>query len=305
LGELIDRYIKTVLPEKSASSKYSQGIQLRWWKRHLGSYVLADVTPAVLVEHRGKLARESTSRGPKRSPATVARYMAALSHCFTVGMKEWGWLDDNPMRFVSKPREGKGRVRFLDDDERGRLLKACRESRNPDLYTVVVLALSTGMRRSEILGLTWRDVDLGRQITAVTDSKNNDSRAVPLTGHAYELMTARAKIRRIDTDLVFPAPAKLRQRPRPVDIQSAWDWAVERAKLENLRFHDLRPCAATYLAQSGASLSELAATLGHRTLEMVRRYQHLTAGHTSPVVEKMNRRIFGSEANSAQTKGRA
>lgn len=301
--ELIDRYIETVLPEKSGSTEYSQGIQLRWWRKHLGGYVLADVTPALLVEHRDKLAGEPTPRGPKRSPATVVRYMAALSHAFTTGMKEWGWLDDNPMRFVSKPREGKGRVRFLDDDERVRLLDACRESRNPDLYTVVVLALSTGMRKGEILGLTWKDIDLDRGIISITDSKNRESRAVPVTGHAHELLTARAKFRRIDTGLVFPAPADPRQKPRPIDIQSAWDWAVERAKLEDFRFHDLRHCAATYLAQSGASLSALAATLGHKTLQMVQRYQHLTAEHTSPVVEKMNRRIFGPEANGARTEG--
>jgi integrase len=112
----------------------------------LGHLALADVTPALLAEYRDKLSREpipSTAKDPKkagptryRSPATVNRYMAALSHAFTVAVKEWQWLENNPLLKVTKPKEARGRVRFLSEDEqapdgtviegeRTRLLAAC------------------------------------------------------------------------------------------------------------------------------------------------------------------------------------
>ena len=93
--------------------------------------------------------------GRTRRPATVVRYMAALSHAFTIAVKEWEWLDDSPLRKVSKPQEPRGRVRFLSDEEREILLASCKQSKAPYLYPLVVLALSTGARRGELLGLTW------------------------------------------------------------------------------------------------------------------------------------------------------
>lgn len=143
LAELVDRYIASILPTKP-KSRAKQTAQLEWWKEQIGAYVLADVTPSLIVQHRDKLSGGITVRGKRRSPATVVRYMAALSHAFSVAVKEWGWIDDSPMRKVTKPRESRGRVRFLSDEERPRLLKACKESSNPYLYPVVVLALSTG-----------------------------------------------------------------------------------------------------------------------------------------------------------------
>lgn len=150
LAELIERYARDVLPNKKNAKDQTQ--QLGWWKTAIGSYVLADVTPYLLAEYRDKLAREITARGKSLSSASVVRYLAALSHVFTVAVKEWGWVEDNPMRKVTKPKESRGRVRFLSDDERLGLLKTCKESKNPYLYPVVVLALSTGMRQGEIMG---------------------------------------------------------------------------------------------------------------------------------------------------------
>jgi hypothetical protein len=118
LGEMIDRYLHTVLSHKSASSIYMQTLQLRWWKAHLGNRTLADMTPTLIAGYRDKLA---LGDGQPRSNATVVRYLAALSHAFTMAVREWGWLDESPMRKVRKPKESRGRVRFLSDDERQRL----------------------------------------------------------------------------------------------------------------------------------------------------------------------------------------
>lgn len=207
LADLIDRYIRSVLPQKSASSKTHQEQQLAWWKEQLGSYLLADITPALIAEYRDKLQetpyRKTDSPDAQtleRSPATVVRYLAALSHAFTVAMKEWGWVEENPVAKVTKPKESRGRVRFLSDDERVRLLAACRESRSPDLYLAVVLALSTGARQQEILGLKWKDVDLERRVAVLHETKNGERRVLPLAGVALEMLKERQKEGR------FPVP---------------------------------------------------------------------------------------------------
>lgn len=288
LAELIDRYLRDVLPHKSASSVYMQTLQLRWWKTHLGGCILADVTPALIAEYRDRLAQGD---GQARSNATVVRYLAALSHAFTVAVREWGWLDESPMRRVRKPKEPRGRVRFFSDDERHRLLDACKESKNPSLFIAVVLALSTGARKMELLNLTWNDVDLQRGMITLHDTKNGERRVLPLVGQALDLMNQHATVRRIDTSLVFPR----RHGTKPMDIRTAWGNALKHADIPDFCFHDLRHSAASYLAMNGASLAEIAEILGHKTFSMVKRYAHFSEAHTAGVVARMNAKIFGEK----------
>jgi integrase len=293
-ADLVDRYIKDVLPRKASAAQDAQKMQLLWWKSKLGHHTLADITPALITECRDELSRGNVAKKPgkekKRGPATVNRYLAALSHAFTVAVNEWGWLDDTPMRKVTKAKEPRGRVRFLSDDERSRLLQACRESVNPNLYLVVVLALSTGMRRGEIMSLAWPQVDLKQGRITLYETKNKEIRVVPLAGHAAELLKAHNKVRPIDTDLLFPSQVN---RDKPEGMEKVWQAALKKAEVADFRFHDLRHSAASYLAMNGASLAEIADVLGHKTLQMVKRYAHLSEAHTAKVVEKMNDRIFG------------
>ena len=286
LADVIDRYVASILPQKSHSSIYMQTLQLNWWKAQLGQCVLADITPALIAEYRDKLACDN---GIRRKNSTVRCYHAALSHTFTIAVREWGWLDDSPIRKVSKPKEPHGRIRFLSDEERLRLLDACKVSGNPYLYTVVVLAISTGARRGELLHLTWSDVDLKRRILIFRETKNGETRAVPLTGYAFAIFTQHATIRRLDTALVFPDITGT----RPLGIRDAWEYAVKRAGITNFHFHDLRHTFASYLAMNGATLAEIAEALGHKTLSMVKRYAHLSEAHTAGVVARMNQAIFG------------
>lgn len=277
LGDLIGRYLVEVLPGKRPATIPTQRLQLSWWCQELGQYPVAEITPARLVECRDRLASG-------RSNATTNRYLAVLSHLFTVAVREWQLVTENPVSKIRKPREPRGRVRFLSDEERQHLLDACRESRNKDLYLVVILALSTGARRGELLGLRWADVDTNRGLLTFRETKNGESRAVPLTGQALSLMRERSRGSGGPlTALVFP----------PTAIRTAWDNAVRRAGLVDFRFHDLRHSSASYLAMSGASMVEIAEVLGHKTLSMVKRYSHLSEAHTRGVVERMNRAVFG------------
>ncbi len=288
LADLVDRYTRDVLPTKKPSTQHAQRFQFDWWRAELGHLALADVTPAVLAEARDKLLSEPSKRGGTLSPAYVVRHLSALSHAFSVAVREWGWIEDNPVLKVKKPTEPRGRVRFLSDDERAALLNACRESSNPWLYLTVVVALSTGVRKGELMGLTWKDVDLQAGRIVLHDTKNGERRVVPLAGPALALLKDHAKVRRLDTDLLFPGQRK----DTPVDLRAPWETALKRAGIEDFRWHDLRHSTASYLAMNGASLTDIAEVLGHKTLAMVKRYAHLSEAHTASVVERMNARIF-------------
>jgi integrase len=264
LSDGIARYISEVLPTKPKSQK-KQTAQLGWWRDHYGHLALSSVTPNVLSAARERLLSEPTPRGPRRSPATVMRYIAVLSHLFTTAVTEWGWLEANPMSRVRKPKQSQGRVRWLDPDERERLFAACRASRSSALYPVVVLAVSTGMRRGEILALEWPDINLKTGQIVVHETKNDERRSIVATGEALELLRARAKVRRLDTRLVFPGGTRPDGTIPPADIRTAWDHAAARAELHDFTFHDLRHTAASYLAMSGATLAEIAAVLGHKS----------------------------------------
>ncbi len=97
-------------------------------------------------------------------------------------------------------------------------------------------------------------------------------------------------MRRIDTRLLFPDESG----KKPILIRAPWKKVLREAGIEDFKFHDLRHSAASYLAMSGASLAEIAEVLGHKTLQMVKRYSHLSEQHTAGVVSKMNKKIFGA-----------
>jgi integrase len=292
LGDLVDRYIDQVLPKKPDSHD-KQKSQLEWWKGKIGAHLLSDVSPALLAECRDELLNEITVRGTKRSPSTVVRYLAVLSHAFSIAVREWGWIEDSPMRKVTKPKEPKGRVRYLLDDERARLLIACKSSKNPYLYAVVVLALSSGMRHGEILNLKWSNIDLDKGKIVLFEAKNDETRVIPLKGLALELMK---KLSADQSHGIFSyvfLSQKGQKIQKPADIRNAWEEVLKEAGIEDFRFHDLRHSAASYLAMNGATQVEIAAILGHKTLQMVKRYAHLSEAHNDQVIESMNNKIFG------------
>ncbi len=288
LAEMIDRYIENVLPTKKKCMQ-RQGMQLLWWKEQIGYKLLSDVSSSLIAEQRDKLLKGTTVRGKLRSPSTVVRYLAVLSHAFTVAMKEWGWVEDSPMRKVTKPREPRGRVRFLLEDERKNLLEACKASSNPFLYTAVVVALSTGMRQAELMNLRWSDVDLKKGRIILEETKNGERRAIPVAGLALQLLKELDLKRNVVTALLFPG----KDPKHPMDLRFSWERALEEAGIKDFRWHDLRHSTASYLAMNQASIASIAEILGHKTLQMVKRYSHLSESHTAGVVASMNEKIFG------------
>lgn len=290
MAELIERYIEDVLPEKRDAK--NQKRQLLVWKEKIGDKMIVEITSAVVVKMRDELRKERDRGEGDRSAATVNRFLAILSHVFTIAINDWQWATENPVKKVSRLKEPKGRVRFLSDEERMALLAACDEI-DPTLHLIVVLALSTGARRGEIMNLRWPDVDLSRGLATLQETKNGERRSLPLVGHLLDLLKAyRGKgVRYLDSDLLFPDP---RDPSKPWNFQSLWKRALRQAEIADFRFHDLRHSAASALAMNGASLAEIAHILGHKSLSMVQRYSHIADNHASGVVERMNAKMFGN-----------
>ncbi len=287
VAEAIERYLLDVLSNRPRNEANIR-THLEWWKEQLGHCLMANLTPPILIEKLQHLARVPGENGKVRSASTVVRYSASFSHLLSVASREWEWIQDNPMRKVRKPSEPRGRVRFLDDVERERLLQACKESGNALLYPAVVIALSTGLRKTELMSLTWQDADLAKGYLIIHETKNGERRGVPIRGLALDLL--RALFMRKTTSLfVFPG----RSLDAPADLRAAWEQALQKAQILNFRWHDLRHCCASYLVMNQASLAEVAEILGHKTLQMTKRYAHLSEGHKGTVIERMNEKIFG------------
>jgi len=279
--DLLERYKRSEIPKKR-----DQANPIRYadfWIARLGSLRLHQLTPAAIVEIRDELEAD-------RSAATVNRYLALLSHACTMAEKEWQWLDTNPVRRVSRLSEDNARVRFLSEDERNRLLKACEASEHPHLLAIVLLALTTGARKGEILGLRWTDIDWNKRTASLHRTKNRERRTLTLVSPVTRELRKLSKVRRIDTDRIFTHPTTGSTNYYYFD--EAWRDARRTAGIENFRFHDLRHTCASYLAMNGATTAEIAAVLGHKTLSMVKRYSHLSEQHVHGLVERTAMAIF-------------
>lgn len=280
LSEAIDRYIDDVLPLKPKNSGNVQN-HLKWWKQRLGHVWLSQLTPSLLAEKRDELLKEPSLKGIQRSPATVVRYIASLSVVLSTAAKEWMWLTDNPLKGVKKPSEPRGRIRFLDDDEREQLLTACIASKNPYLYPAVVLSLATGLRQGELYALTWQDIDFERNFLTIHESKNGDRRGIPIRGLALTLLQDLFSSHTTSTK-VFP-----------IKLRAAFKKALNQAQVKDFVWHSLRHSCASYLIMSGASITEVAEILGHKNIQVTLRYVHLSALHKENLMDNMTKRFVG------------
>lgn len=286
----------------SVREQHNRAAHLDWWQERFAGLSLGELTADRIAEARDALANGTFTRGKpgkdgdgnvvppkeyKRSGATVNRYLATLSHLLSMAKREWRLIDSNAVEDISRKKESRGRTRFLSDDERARLLVACGKSDWTGLQTLVQLALLTGARRGELIGLTWADIDLKAGKALVRDTKNGESRTLPLVGKALESLRALKLQNSARSEYVFPNASGF---PGPYEhFDAHWQAALEAASIENFRFHDLRHSTASYLAAQGASLLEIADVLGHKTLSMVKRYSHLVVTHKTTVIERLAR----------------
>lgn len=205
-------------------------------------------------------------------------------------VKEWYWLDSNPSSKVTKPSLPKGRTRFLSDEERVKFLEACKRSKSPYLFIIVILAISTGMRSGELKNLIWKDIDFERERIVLEETKNGETRVLPLVGFALTLIKKLESSRRTDSQLLFPGKKK---PENPYDYRSAWRVAVKRAQLEDFTFHDLRRTFGSYCVMNGSTLNVVGELLGHKSEGVTKIYTHLSDAYQKEAVSSMNEKVFG------------
>jgi integrase len=274
--ELIARYITSGALEHHKAAQDTLR-HLEYWKIRFKSYAIVHLTPEFISEERQVLITHPTAKGKSRSPSTVNRYMAALSSVLTYAYRELRWIDSNPCSNLVKLKEPMGRNRVLSSEEIHQLLAASQESRSPYLYPIILIALTTGMRQGEILGLKWTDIDFEKHIAHLRDTKNSTPRSTPLVDPVVAVLKQLHKQSNPLKEYVFASRTLFGEK---IDIKKSWQEALKRAKISNLRFHDLRHTFATLAARQGASNIELATAMGHKTLQMVKRYTHMEAEAT-------------------------
>jgi integrase len=256
-----------------AEKRYKCRVELL--RRAFGSLPADSITPQMLSRWLANAAEENEWR-----PATANRYKAYISLTFRLGMEN-GKCQSNPARLVKRLREHNERIRFLSEDEEKRLRDVIHRD-HPTHIPELDIALHTGVRRGEQYKLRWSDVDMqGRRIT-LRQTKNGTTRHVPLNSaalNAFQILRKRSK----GKGRVFIGErGSPLQRPR-----FWWDAAVATAKVTDFRWHDLRHTFASRCVMKGVDLRTLAQLLGHKTLQMVMRYSHLSQAHELAAVERL------------------
>lgn len=292
-AEFIDRYIDKVLPNKPKDSG-KQKMLLTWWKAQFGKYFLCHITPSMISEKCDLLLSEKTRRGTLRSPSTANRYLAALSTAYTTCQRNWQWVKENPVLQIKRPKENKGRERYLDKNEIACLLSVCKKSKSPHLYAVTLFAIATGARKGEILGLKWEDVDFTRCTATFRETKNGETRTIHLSNAIVKCLKEECSKRTMLSEYVFPS----KDGKKPACIRGAWENAVEEAGLENgVVFHTLRHTAISHLAMMGGYNSlQIASISGHKSLSQLKRYSHLSTSSTARALDQLDEEILGDVA---------
>jgi integrase len=216
----------------------------------------------------------------KLSNSTVNKYKAAASVVFSYACREFD-LPENPVRHIRSLTEPRGRVRFLSNDERSSLFKACRSSQWQQLYLIVLMAITTGARKGELIGLKWSDIDFDRQLAYISTTKNGEPKTLPLTESVIDEL---CKFNKQDGSLVFDSEVK---PGRAYCFTKPWKKALKEAEIADFTFHSLRHTCASYLAMNGASLLEIADVLGHKQIQMTKRYSHLCVDHKQKLINNV------------------
>jgi len=266
-NEAVVRWLK----EQSYKATAKEDVtKLRWLDRFLCGKQLEHINRALLDRViDAKLAQGCSN-------ATVNRTLELVRAILRKCVNEWEWLDRAPrVRMLKEPTR---RIRFLNRDDAIRLLAALPEH----LADMAAFALATGLRRANVTGLQWTQVDVARRMAWIhpDQAKARKAIAVPLNAEALALITKQVGKHRTH---VFS------YRGKPI-IQlntKAWYAALKRAGIEDFRWHDLRHTWASWHVQNGTPMFALQELGGWASTEMVRRYAHLAAEHLAPYAERL------------------
>jgi len=268
--------------------------------------IVRDVTP----EHiRAYVHARKEEQGRKKSVSNATkRHRHSHLRTFFRWSIEQGWVDENPVEGVKKPRKEEKKKAFLLREDVIKVLEAIEDHRKQQegkpgptpndgwLKGIIRVAVGTGLRRGELLNLHWGDVDLNAGRLFVRNrgefrAKNGQERTVPLAGEAMAVLREMSEHRKPDpTEKVFLDPRG--KSPRPDRVSKRFKFYVRKAKLkdrEDLNFHSLRHSTASWLTMDGVPKKVVAEVLGHTTTRMADVYSHLAPG----VVDQAMQKTFG------------
>jgi integrase len=263
LRELLDKYLEEHSARNKAPSSHIRDKSLaNHLIRYFGDFMLTDISPREVSRYK------SGRRGEGAAPNTVNNELRLLSHAYNLALREWEWVDSNPVSRVSKEKVNNHVERWLTYEEEEVLM-----STSPIwLQEILVVALNTGLRQSEILSLMWDRVDLSRRTITILEQKNSGKDTLPINARALDVLKVRNKVRSIKSNLVFYSREGTGINAR--NLLRSFYKARERAGIENFRFHDLRHTFATRLVQAGVDLYKVQKLLRHKTPIMTQRYAH-------------------------------
>lgn len=255
LSDLLFRYLEQCTSNKRGA--VSETYRIKTMLKHpMARLPVKQLKASVVAAYRDE-------RLDAVTPSSVRRELVILRHCLEVARREWGvTLSDNPVRQIQMPSESNARERRISSDEFAALNKALNQTRNKWVAPVVRFALATGMRRGEILDLTWDHVDLDARTAKISRTKNGHSRTIPLSGEAIKVLKKLPR----EGDQVFPISENA--------FRLSWERLRRRAGLVDLRFHDFRHEAVSRFFELGLSVPEVALISGHRDVRMLFRYTH-------------------------------
>lgn len=259
LGDLIARYLAEVTPTMKGATE--DNIRLKAiMRKPISRWSMANLSAARIAAYRDERLQEV-------SAGTVIRELAYLSAIINHARREWGINVLNPVQMVRKPQSPQARSRVLTDEEVSKLLQALEPTGRRSHWTkpAVQLALATAMRRGELLSLKWEHIDLQGRTALLPDTKNGDSRTVPLSSVAVQVL---AELPRRSSGVVIPV--------KYFTLEAAFKRGVRRSGLDGVRFHDLRRTAITRMAEKLPNVIELAAVSGHKSLMVLKRYYRPT-----------------------------
>jgi len=261
--ELVDQFLEKHSLVEKASYKRDKVIGTVV-KAYFGKTPVGDITPFDIKEWRKWRMKRVTRRGKPITKAALNRELAFMKTMFNLAV-EWGWLKSNPAQDVKLLKGETKRLRILEREELTGLIGAAANYLRP----IIIAAVSTGMRKSELLGLRWKDIDFGRGFIRVEHSKNGEARSVPMDDFLKEKLLP-IKRGKASNDAVFT-----REGAIVTCFKEAFKAACRRAGISDFRFHDLRHTAASLLAAGGCDIITLQNILGHKSISMTQRYAHL------------------------------
>jgi len=264
--DFVDEYYRVYAAVSMVNPKTNEYYRLKQLKKFFGAKPISDIKPRDIEEWKASMASQC-------QPATFNRALTALKGLFNKAI-EWGKLEHNPAQKIGKLREANQRVRYLTEQEISKLIEATK----PRLRQFIVLALNTGMRKANLIGLSWEDIDFRNGVIHILKTKSGKAYDVPLNNSVLDLLKELSR-------------GKTTRAGRVLDtcnLKREWENAIEASGIKNCRIHDLRHTFASHLAMKGIDLFTISQLLGHADIKMTQRYAHLAPNHKKIAVNMLN-----------------